>query len=306
MIKKPHLINIKDFLVIAHRGWSGVYPENTLIAFERAIEIGSHVLELDVGLSKDNHLIILHNETLNLTTNSKGLVRKKTLSEIKILDAGSWFHPIFKNTKVPTLEEILELVKKHKKIILNIEIKPEFWNSKKNSNNIEELVLKSVFKYGLESRVFISSFHWGYLLRIRKLTKKIKLALLHCNDDKKYIRFQSGMEGFERYLPALDLKYLNKTYEPIAINPQSGELSQNFVNLCHQNRIKVLPYTVNTYTEMEKFLNMGVDGLFTNHPNRLQKFIIEHLEKLHKYHNEEILLKEIEFNDVIKQFPKLD
>ena len=119
---------IDDFLrlgerprVIAHRGFSGVAPENTLAAFRRAIEIGADMIEVDVALTGDGHVVCLHDETLDRTTDGQGLLAAATFEEVRRLDAGSWFAPELAGEKVPTLAEVLDLARG--RILVNVEIK---------------------------------------------------------------------------------------------------------------------------------------------------------------------------------------
>ncbi len=248
-----------------------MYPENTLLAFERAIEVGSHMLELDVALTRDKQVVIIHDETLERTTNGKGLVSSADFHEIRKLDAGSWFHPALNQIKVPSLEEILALLSKKKEALLNIEIKAEYWSPKKGNTNIENLVLRAVEKYKLTSRVCISSFHWGYLARIRELAPQLKLSLLHSPSEL----IPSNEKEYKSNLSDLELDSIQKRYKPFSINPEAGELSQNFIHRCHSKNIKVVPYTINSYNDFSIYFSMGVDGMFTNHPDRLLDFTQE-------------------------------
>src|SRR3712207_5048900 len=111
-----------DTKIMAHRGAAAYAPENTIAAFTKAIEMKADAIELDIHLSKDDHIVVIHDEKVDRTTNGKGLVMEFTLEELKRLDAGSWFNKEFKNEKIPTLREVLELVA-YKNIDLNIEIK---------------------------------------------------------------------------------------------------------------------------------------------------------------------------------------
>jgi glycerophosphoryl diester phosphodiesterase len=96
---------------IAHRGYSACYPENTLAAFKGAIDAGAHMIELDVCLSKDRHLVVIHDETVDRTTNGTGAVKALTLDQLSRLDAGSWFDPRFNTERLPTLAQVLDAVK---------------------------------------------------------------------------------------------------------------------------------------------------------------------------------------------------
>lgn len=247
-----------NFLVIAHRGWSGSYPENTLIGMREAIKLGCHMIEFDVTLSRDRKLVIFHDQELSRTTNGVGLVRETDFRDLRKLDAGSWFHPRYKGTRLPTLDEIL-LICRSSRIQVNIEIKKEAWDEEPAHDNVENQVVRAIDRYGVRDRVLISSFRWSFIERIRALEPGIRTALLHYKDVGK-----------------LKPKKLRERYGIVAFNPHCVDLTQKFVEDCHAAGLKVFPFTINNYEDMEQYFNMGVDGMFTNHPNRLFNFIEEH------------------------------
>src|SRR5690625_7911098 len=109
-------------LIFAHRGSAGTHPENTMAAYIEAEKVGAEGLEIDVHLTKDDQLAVIHDNTVNRTTNGSGMVRDYTLAELKKLDAGSWFSPRFQQERIPTLQEVLEFIQNNK-MILNIELK---------------------------------------------------------------------------------------------------------------------------------------------------------------------------------------
>ena len=151
---------------IAHRGFSGKYPENTLIAFKKAIELEADMIELDITLSKDKIPIVIHDDTLERTTNGNGKVRATASNKLKLLDAGSWKNPKFHEERIPTLEEVLRLIKKSK-IDLNIEIKSSAFEKKHSTSCIELQTLNLIQKYKLMNRIVISSFESKILLRLQ-------------------------------------------------------------------------------------------------------------------------------------------
>ncbi|MGM0420972.1 MAG: glycerophosphodiester phosphodiesterase [Bacillota bacterium] len=109
------------FYIQAHRGYSGLYPENTLLAFEKALEAGADIIEFDIHISKDNEVFVIHDEELDRTTDGSGLIGEHTAAEIKNLDAGSWFSQEFAGEKIPTLAEVIDLIQG--RAIINVEIK---------------------------------------------------------------------------------------------------------------------------------------------------------------------------------------
>ena len=154
--KVPYWKGRFPVLVVAHRGFSGAAPENTLAAFRKAIEAGSDMIELDIQLSKDGKIVVIHDETLERTTDGQGRVADRTFPEIRKLDAGSWFGSQFSGEKIPTLQEVLELAKG--KVLVNIEIK----NPAHGQYPITELAdqgLEAVKKAGMLNRVIFSSFN---------------------------------------------------------------------------------------------------------------------------------------------------
>ena len=163
-------------LFIAHRGYSARYPENTLAAFNGAIDAGAHMIELDVCLSKDRHLVVIHDETVDRTTNGTGAVKALTLDQLGRLDAGSWFDPRFNTERLPTLAQVLDAVKGH--LLVNIEIKPEAFEADGPADAVERQVLNLVREKNMLDEVLVSSFEWLMLDNLRKLEPGIALGLL--------------------------------------------------------------------------------------------------------------------------------
>lgn len=159
--------------IIAHRGSKGTHPENTLAAFQEAVRVGSDGIELDVQLSKDNQLIVIHDETIDRTTNGHGEVGQLTLAELKQLDAGSWFkeNPMFQ--EVPTLNEVLMLLKKENFCgLLNIEIKTD----KIHYEGIEQMLVQLLQSQQWPFEYMYSSFYFKSLEKIWELGKNQKIA----------------------------------------------------------------------------------------------------------------------------------
>jgi glycerophosphoryl diester phosphodiesterase len=238
-------------LVIAHRGFSGQAPENTLIAFKNAMDLGCDMIELDIHLSKDREVVVMHDDTLNRTTTGQGRIADFTLNELKKLDAGSWLGAQFSDERIPTLKEVLKLSKD--KIPVNIEIK----HSKEGKYPIEELAekaLKEVKEVGMINQVNFFSFNSIALKRIRDKEPKAWVTLLY----HEAWKFPRDITKGEDY-PILGLRDKHLTKEGIA---QS-----------HQQGLQVYVWTVDAPEEMEKFINWGVDGIITNHPDRLIKIL---------------------------------
>jgi glycerophosphoryl diester phosphodiesterase len=238
-------------LVVGHRGFSGVAPENTVASFKKAMEIGVDMIELDVHLSKDGQVVVIHDDTLNRTTNGKGKVVSDTLNELKQLDAGSWFSSEFSGEKIPTLREVLELTRG--RTTLNIELK------KGDSGpytivDLADRALEEVEKAAMLNQVLFASFDSSAIESIREKNPRIPVALIY---SKSWSSPQEIIGG-----------------RPILVLSCRGTvLTETNVSKARQQGIKVLVWTLNTEEHMEHFLNMGVDGIITNHPDRLIKIL---------------------------------
>lgn len=160
----------KNIWVAAHRGWSKKYPENTLLSFKEAIGLGVDQLELDVRVTKDNELVVIHDATVDRTTNGTGKVCDLTLAQIKALDAGGWKGPEFAGLKIPAFREFMELVKDHPTMTLDIELKEYPVDGKEEiSYSVCDRVLQMVDEYGFTDRVVINSWNGKLNERIYKV-----------------------------------------------------------------------------------------------------------------------------------------
>ena len=150
----------KNIFVAAHRGWKTKYPENTIPAFRAAMEIGVDQLECDVRVTLDGELVVIHDATVDRTTNGMGKVCEKTFAELRALDAGSYMGEEFRGTQIPTFAELMELVKDHPTITLDVELK-EYPNQAGNEVRALEVcdrVLKMIDDYGFTDRVVINTW----------------------------------------------------------------------------------------------------------------------------------------------------
>lgn len=236
----------KGTLVYAHRGASGYAPENTMAAFTKAAELGSHGIECDVQMTKDGRLVICHDETLDRTTDGKGFIKNLSYNEIRGLDAGGWFGESFKNEKVPQLSELLELVS-DKGLLLNIEIKSGIVLYP----GIEEKVIAEVKNFGLLFKVILSSFNHYSLKKCKEINPSVKTGILY-------------MEGlFEpwNYMKSLDCECAHPFY--MALNK---EISRELKARGHIINV----FTVDDPKTAAGLAGMGVDGIITNYPDRIQ------------------------------------
>ncbi len=226
--------------VIAHRGASGTHPENTLPAFERAVALGAHMIELDVQLTADGHPVVLHDWTLDRTTSGRGAVRRRTLAEIAGLDAGRWFSPAFAGTRVPTLEQVLAAVP----IAVNVELKAS------GDDGLERRVLDVVERAGARGRVVFSSFDAASLVRLRGLSGAADLAVLWAG------RSIVKAIALARRVAARNVHLRKSRTAPAGI--AAG----------HAAGLGVRVWTVNTAADFGRLTAAGVDGVFTDYPER--------------------------------------
>ena len=244
---------------IAHRGFSGKYPENTKIAFTKAIELEADMIELDVTLSRDRVPVVIHDDTVDRTSDGKGKVRNLTLDKLRLLDFGSWQSSKFSDQRISTLEEVLQQIKKSK-IGLNIEIKSSAFEKKYSDFCIESQTLQLIQKYKLFNRIVISSFEPGVLMRLRELSAKVKLAYLI---GTKYKELKLDPISFVHQLKAVSLNMHNSLLETEIFEKATLE------------HIPVYVYTINTISEMREVNLLGVAGVFTNYPDKLKKIKAE-------------------------------
>jgi len=233
-------------LIIAHRGYRAKYPENTLVAFEEAIEAGADMIELDVLLTKDRKMVVIHDESLDRTTNAQGQVRDYTLSELKTLDAGSWFDARFKGERLPTLEEVLELV--DKRIPVNIEIKRSAYEPHHPADAIEKQIVELVTRKNAVENVLVSSFEWQVLEPLRAMKEGPAIAIL------------SGGSNEDNPLEAC------RNLGAFSWHPRSLMLKKEHVREMHETGILVFPWNVDTLEDIERVLEMDVDGVIVDDP----------------------------------------
>ncbi|MBP1930575.1 glycerophosphodiester phosphodiesterase [Ammoniphilus resinae] len=238
----------RDFLIFAHRGAAHRYPENTFPAFKEALRLGASGLELDVQLTKDGYPVVIHDFRVNRTTNGRGLVKNYTLKEIKALSAGSWFHPRFAHLKIPTLEEVL-IKAKELPILLNIELK----NLLIKNENLESEVIRLVCKYGMEKQIYLSTFNPESISRIRHLNPNIQTSFLYFGilEEPWKMAYELGAA---------------------CIQPPIISLTRDLVRASRERGLLVFPYHVNQWREIQRSLELGVDGVITMYPERVGKF----------------------------------
>ena len=227
-------------LNIAHRGASSRFPENTLAAFAGAIDAGADMCELDVQLSRDGALVVIHDDTVDRTTGGRGAVAATTLEELKRLDAGVSFSAEFKGECIPTLDEVFASV--GGRCALNIELK---------SAGLEQKVCAAIRDHDALATAIVSSFDWDALDRIRQFHPAVRVGLLAS-------RWPVRLLGAATAIKAQ------------AIHPSVDIVTEDLCTAAHERILDVYTWTVDDLDTMRKLIAYGVDGIMTNYPERLR------------------------------------
>jgi len=240
--------------IIAHRGFSGIAPENTLLAFQKAIECEADYFELDVHKTKDDSIVVIHDSSVDKTStnNTKGEIAEMNYSDLAKLTVGypTKFGDKYKNEKIPTLREALELAKGKIKVCIEIKI-----------YGAEQEILKIVNDLRVKDDVIIFSFYYPVLAKIRQLDKNIPILFLINKADKMTIDYAKVIES-----SAIGVGY-------------ETTVTEEYLDYAHKNGIEVWKWTVNDEDEMQQLIDLGLDGLITDFPDKA-------LEKLSKTQND--------------------
>lgn len=230
-------------VIYGHRGASFYAPENTIPAFEIALDQGADGFELDTMLTEDGVPIVIHDRSVNRTTDGFGYVDQMKVEQLTSLDAGSWFADEFKGVHIPLLDDILKIYGNRARI--NVELK----NFHHQFNLLPERVVELVKKYGCEENILFSSFVLPNLKRIRKLLPGAQVALLYA----------PGL--FHNLLPLKIFQFIS----PEFINPHFSLCSQSYILRQHNMGRRINTWTVNE-EDMKRLIMNGIDGLITNDP----------------------------------------
>lgn len=230
-------------LLIGHRGYPARFPENTLAAFAGAMDAGCDMIELDVTLTADRRVVVIHDDTLDRTTSGTGPVRERTLAQIRALDAGSWFAPRFAAERVPLLSEAISATAG--RCMLNIEIKESAYEADFPADSVERQVVDLV-RRSAPDRVIISSFDRRILERIAAMDSPPALAFISdTGADPDTLAVLSAIRAFSWH-------------------PRRTVLTRDQVGRVHALGLKIYPWTINARAEAEPLLTLGVDGLICN------------------------------------------
>lgn len=236
---------MNTFINYAHRGASAYAPENTMSAFKKAFEIGANGIELDLQKTKDDKIVIFHDEKIDKKSNGTGKISDYTYRELLKLDFGSWFSEEYKDEKIVLFEDFMKEVS-NKNLMLAIELKEE---------NIEKQTLEIIKKYYDTHKVYITSFIYNTLLKIRKLDNFIKIGWLIKEDiNENNIKELINING-------------NQICPPAKLVSKSG------IKLARDNKLSVRLWGISNIEIMEKVYYLDTDGMTVNFPDKLKELI---------------------------------
>jgi len=224
-------------LRIGHRGAAGYEPENTLRSFQRAVQLGADMVELDVHLCISGELVVIHDDTVDRTTDGSGSVGGMTLSELRALDAG-------KGEKIPTLDEVFAALQG--RVAVDVELK-----GLGTAEPVYELVdgLVRRRRWAL-SKVLVTSFDWGMLEEMRSLSDRIRIGPLIYKEPFRALRFAPEVRAY-------------------SVNPFHESMDAGLVREAHRLGLAVYPWTVNEAAGIERVKGLGVDGVISDYPDRV-------------------------------------
>lgn len=242
-----------DIKIIAHRGGSNLAPENTMAAFQNALDLGVDMIEIDIEQTIDSVVVVIHDTKVDRTTNGKGKVDSLTYSYIKTLDAGSWFNTRFKGEKISTLEEVLEAVNGKATVLIEIKSGDERYPG------IEKRTVEAIQRFNAHSWTIVQSFN-------KKTVERVKIL------DNKIITYYLLGRNFMSYYHSLQAKNKkDKTQEFLfdGIAVHYSMLNAASVDSVKQMGLGVFTWTVDEEDDMKKMIEFGVDGIITDSPDKL-------------------------------------
>ena len=241
------------FKIVAHGGAAGYAPENTLVSFEKGIELGANTIEVDVHLSKDGELVVIHDATLNKTTNGSGYVYDYTVKELKEFDAGVLFDEKFRGEKIPTFQEVVELARGRARIDIDVKNGPVIYPG------IEEKVVRAIEKNTLVNEVTVISFNHLSLKQIKTLNPEIQTGAVYS-------------AGLLEPWAAAELIGADVLY------PKHFHPMKDVVLEAHRRGYPVNPWTIDTEKDVRRWLSYGVDGMTSNYPDLVRNIVMESLK----------------------------
>ena len=250
--------------IIAHRGASGACPENTLSAIKKAIDIGVDAIEIDIRLSSDGEVFVMHDAKVNRTTNSKGLLRKLNSEYLRNLDAGSWFDSQFKGERIPTLRQVIETCKGKTELLVEV---------KSAQRSRYPLMIDKI-------HLLLEQYQAFDFVKVQSFDSKI-LDLFHAKDQRfrisKLIVYNIGLGDKTKFY--YDEKFRTGNLFSIdyleGINTSQRYVNQRLIKRVHDANKEIYCWTANQHRTMKRLIRLGVDGIITNYPDKLKLLLLE-------------------------------
>lgn len=236
---------MKPFKILAHRGASAYAPENTMEAFLLAVEQRADGFEIDINLTKDGEIIVIHDDSIDRTSNGKGDVMDYTLAELKAFNFNARFEDKYPQAEIPTLREVLQLVKEHD-LYLNIEVK-NILSKTDLYAELGSMAAAMVKEFGLENNVIFSSFNHGSMVKLKEAYPEMKTALL----------YMAGLYKGGEYA---------KMTRADALHPLFFGVNPEMVEDAHEAGVQVNTWTVNEVSQIRLMIEAGVDAIITDCP----------------------------------------
>lgn len=236
-------------LTVAHRGFSALYPENTMISFQKAYEAGADGIELDVQLAKDGQVVIMHDTKIDRTTDGKGRLAQFSVPELRRFNAAHLYTGKVGRQSIPTLKEYLEWAR-NKPLFTNIELKTD----EIQYEDIEQKVLRLLDEYNMGDKVILSSFHFQTIRNVKEINSRQKCGLLsvHCDS----VLLSESLEIGTEY-----------------VHPHYSSVTGEMVNIFRQHQIQINTWTVDKDFQMERLQKFGVHAIITNSPDKLNQLL---------------------------------
>lgn len=233
-------------------------------AFQAATQAKVQVVEFDVMLSRDNHVVVFHDHNLHKRLYAEGVVKQMTLAQLRQVDVSPYWqehHPVrrvpkaFRPSRIPTLDEVLEYYKEHPSVILNIELK----TNKAKGDGLEALVARAIRKFGVSQRTMVSSFNPLALWRFRGLMPDVPRGLIYAEDTAIYLR----------------RLWLIHLAQPDALHPNFEMVTSEYMAWARKRGFVVNVWTVNKEEDMRRMIDLGVNMVITDYPDRLSRILKE-------------------------------
>ncbi len=236
--------------VVGHRGAMGHAPENTMASFRKGAELGAPLLELDIHLSADGRLVVIHDDTVDRTTDGTGSVGDLTAERIGRLDAGSWHGPEFAGERVPMLDEVLDWARGRVGLVIELKLGPVWYPG------IEEVLVSTLRQHQATAEVLVISFDHVAVQRVKQLDPAVKTAIMY-----------GGRP--------LDPVGMARAAGADAVRPGHHTLTAEDVVACQTAGLAVIPWTVNDEASMRRVVSLGVDGMSSNYPELLSRVLAQ-------------------------------